>query len=1018
MRTLLLISIVGFVMAGCSGSSNSSSRKPVEANKINGYVGTSNITNAIIYAVPIDEQGQPRLKEGDAGAYAGRVASSDSRAYFEVGVEEDVSHRPVIFIANAKDDDKTQLRCELTTGCQLPSKADHRSAYPLGDEFKLNAAVSSVGDNSRININWITHLAADMAYTSYIDEDGNPSTLPNTSKDCQQENSSFDCPSSKPSEPVEGMFTPYTVERGNIWLSKQFDFNDLDIISLRPIAPSELNESEGLETIRREHGIRYGALLAGGQKLANEAGQTDAEWLTVMVNQQRENQGQLYFNHTSEFSKCSLYTAATDVLDNNIKQSLALNADVKTDANSALEKLKTHKNGFCQEDNKGKLTQIEVSIEEIEKWVNKFEQAKEFVDDLNARILNMRCDDSTGEGFFDCGYVKRTQGYYKELEALYHTHQADLDGALHQMRGDVEAFIACLSGDACASGKFNAKQKTYTINDLTYTLAPVEETLVKKEGQPDKYFAFDFRVTGTIENINEEIDITFNPPKVNKDEPDKEPELDEHNFLRVVYQGDSQGGEAYEVPAKLAFEDVNGNAPKEDDDVEPLGFDFNFPNIELKAQSTQQDFKLYFSAKLIGVTPLLDDEKAMHYNLTEIGLGLNVQGDVLGEIVEENRNTGKHETVELKDTAEFTFNASFNNAADFYAKSLWPSADDYFTTESGVTAENKPDLFEYLLARDEMILISSSTDDDGEITSKVEGEADYFELKVKGIGINRYEIFQNDKKKVLRNCSVSDTGTEREKENSKVCTSAETVPDDFDLIDDLIYSDNKYFENFAIPGYGSYKPEIPEGIKWKGGSIPLEGEWDGELVAEFAQGISKAEMRIAQEFVDEYEEKGEEKVKRAPAAILVVKGNKKTDTSWEIAISMGYNYEYLVDVLPSGKDVESLYLSYFVNEYNDDNDKSYINELGSLSILRQGTELLGKDAIANATIGSNVDYEIDTDENSSASGCGYTNLGAVDKTCSAIAYLSVRGDLVGTLREENGLYVMRYSDGTFSILGI
>src|SRR5690554_5071919 len=125
------------------------------------------------------------------------------------------------------------------------------------------------------------------------------------------------------------------------------------------------------------------------------------------------------------------------------------------------------------------------------------------------------------------------------------------------------------------------------------------------------------------------------------------------------------------------------------------------------------------------------------------------------------------------------------------------------------------------------------------------------------------------------------------------------------------------------------------------------------------------------------------------------------------------------------KNTQSFYFSYFVNEITDEKDKTKfsISELGSLSVMRDGTKFFGAEGegkSANATIASRVDYEIDE---TSTEVCGYTNAdnkGAKDDTCKAIAYLTVRGKLVGTLRKENGLYVMRYSDGdgTFSILGI
>lgn len=960
-RTLIYITLLGLIVTGCSGSKNTNSRKPVTVNKVNGYVGASNIAGAKIYAVPVDVQGQPTVAEDDGSAYAGSMTTSDAKAYYVVGLDELQSQKPLIFIANALSDNMTTQRCELTDNCNH-NNAAYGAGYPLGNEFKLNAVVSSVGDNSRVNINWITHLASDIAYTTYIDEDG-----------INRE---------KPNKAVDGMFTPFTIERGNIWLTKQFDI--ADIISIRPIAPSALSETQDLETNLRQQGIRYGALLAAGQKLANDAGQTDALWLSTVVNQQRGLHGQLYLNNgPTDFSLCTLYEAAEYVLGSNITRTPALASGIKADANSALSELTLKKAAACALPI-GTPTNISVNIDEIKGWVDSFKQAKEFVNDLNARILNMRCDDTASEGFFDCDYVARTKTYYKGLEDLYKANKPELIGALHAMRTDVENFITCLNNGSCTNN-------TYVENGLIYTMVPLAETATND----GRYFAFDFRISG-VRTIASGITLTFEDPII---DPKKARETNEYNMLRVVYQGDQP---PYSVPAVLAFDGGDGMTPATG--VEPLGFDFNFPNVGLRSNSPEQDFKLNFNVKLIGVKPFLDTDKAMHYNLTEVGLSLNVQGVKLGDIIEESK------TVELKDTAKLLFKSKFSNAADFYASSLWPDKDDYFTTVSGTASlATVPNLFKYSIQQGKEVLVSSSSPNEQGQVAEVKAYADYFELEVLGVGTNRYEKYQQGDKFVLRNCSIDETATtDDEKEKRKVCTSAEEIAAGFDLINDLIYSDKKYLENFAIPGYGSYKPNIQPGIQW--GDV---GFWEGTLVAEFAQGIAAAELRIIQEFVDV----NNGVAKRAPYAILKINGSKKTDTSWEVAVSMGYKYDYLVDVLPMGKNAQSFYFSYFVNDYlAADGTTKKINELGSLSIIREGTKLFGlqNGETVNATLASRVDYAVNP---SSVNGCGYTNSASKADNCNAIAYLTVRGKLVGTLRKEKSVYVMRYSDGTYSILG-
>src|SRR5690554_4649479 len=576
-RSLLSVTLLGLLVTGCSPSSSSSGSSTVVESKVNGYVGASNIFKSTIFAVPIDVQGQPKLDTEDQNKYAGNRTISDSKAYYVVGVAEEDNPKPILFIANALAEDKTTKRCELVNGC-AKAKANYGDTFTLNTEFKLRAAVSSVGDGSRVNINWITHLAADIAYTTYIDETGDNRESPNTA--------------------APGMYTPFTIERGNLWLSKQFKISD--VISYRPISPSQLNQADGLVEGLREEGIRYGALLAGGQKLASDKNLSDTDWVTSIVEQQRELQGQLYINHQDQdkFSMCKLYEAAETVLNDNLKRQTGLSADVSASATNALAELKDERDDACSANNLGDKTKIKVEADEIKGWADSFKQAKEFVEDLNSRFLNMRCDDPAkeGEGFFDCDYVNVTQDYYNKLELFYKSNKGELTQALHGIRADIEDFIICLKNSSCDT--------EYTTPDLTYTLVPVEST---KDGV-DKYYAFDFRITGT-RSISNTLSLTFNEIPVDK-QTDKITESD-YNYIRVVYQGDKP---PLETPAKLAFGDENNNAPSPEEGVEPLGFDINIPSVTIKNTDKSfefKDFNLYFfSAKLLGVKPIFDKDKA------------------------------------------------------------------------------------------------------------------------------------------------------------------------------------------------------------------------------------------------------------------------------------------------------------------------------------------------------------------------------------------------------------------------
>src|SRR5690554_2320512 len=399
-----------------------------------------------------------------------------------------------------------------------------------------------------------------MAYTTYIDEDGNLTNPPSFENDFTD----------SPTVPVEGMFTPYTIERGNIWLSKQFGLGD--IISVRPIAPSALGESKDIIDGLREEGIRYDALLAAGQQLAKDKGITDVAWVSSVIDQQRDLHGQLYLNSDTEFSMCKLYGAAESVLASNLEQQKTLSAAVLVAAQEQQVKFKDEKEFACAVDvNIHAQTEVKVDIKEIEGWVDSFKQAKLFIDDLNKRILNMRCDKGS-EGFFDCDYVAETKQYYDDLEQFYHDNKPELVGALHEILDDIVDFIACLN-DTTNTTNISCTATTYVKGDLTYTLVPVESTKVEVDGV-DKYYAFDFRISGTKaiganSDVEKDILITFN--KTEKEEDDRKDT--DYNFIRVVYQGDAV---PYEIPAELSF--ANDNPPT--GGVEPLGFNINLVSID------------------------------------------------------------------------------------------------------------------------------------------------------------------------------------------------------------------------------------------------------------------------------------------------------------------------------------------------------------------------------------------------------------------------------------------------------
>lgn len=998
---LLSVLIATTLIFGCSSHKNSLSSNKNTLQVSGGYIG-ADVRNAVVYSVPIDVQGQPSWSD-DGSSYGGNKGYSSADGYYKTSINKTDVGKATLFIAapNIYENktNATSESCELIAGCAGTAWSGY---FTVADQFKMTAAVGNLQDNMRVNVNWITRLAADMAYTSYIDENGNEGNNPNKAKD--------------------GIFTRYTIERGNIWLNKQFGLND--IISLRPIAPSKINNFKDLDANLREQGMIYGALLAGGQKLAFASGSNQqVALLDEIIKQQHDNKGQLLRNADAGFSLCGLYASAESVLADNLNklkaQSGGLNKGIESSVNKALEHLRNTKASHCAQA-AGVLTQVQVSIDEIKIWVDTFKNAKKFVDDLNERIVNIECrntdQDLNQDGqvahFFDCNYLARSKTYFKDLKQIYENNHTGLDAAMIDLRDAILDYTRCLNGaPPCGAGY---KTDHYELGALTITLLPVNEddTVVCKQLSSDGktcldpyYHAFDFKVLG--EQTADSLVLKYTEPE--KTENNKTTK--EFSRVRVVYT------DSYKIPPVTALATDLDQVPPSPA-VEALGFDFYFPEVVITPPSgtnleLYKDLKLYFSAKLIGVKPEYEGStKPYHYNLTESDIGMNVQGSVLGSIQE----SGK--TVELKNQTGLTLNAKFSDAANFYSKQLWPKKADYFTSESGVAKQDTiSNLFHYELRKGARILLQISTDKNGVKTEEWNENADYLDLGITGQGTNRFEVYNIKKageadQRIMRKCSVDRSENDLDKrEKGKVCTQATVVKVDYDLINDLLYSDTG-LDGFALPAYGVYKPVLDKNNK-----LPWDGSAniDGKLIAQFNQGVDSLKLTITQELVDK---NSDGSVARAPLAIMKVKGNKKTATSWEVATTLGLDYDYLVDILPTGQRAQSIYLSYYVRESAGAAGKpNYVTELGALSLFRGGVKMFTNTTQGESigvTLATRVDYDLDA---ASTLGCGY-NASQGAKDCNEIGYLTFRGSLVAVVREERpGAYVVRYSDGTFSILG-
>lgn len=980
--------LLPFLLVACSGNSSSSSRKTEPVKYVNGYIGSSGVQNALIQAVPIDVQGQTATELVDAEeggqkeVYVGAKASSTEAAYYQVELRSDDIGRPVTLIVSGKDDNSTKERCELVDGCY--DGWPYLGTDTVPQDYELRASVGNAQNNMRININWLTHLASALAYTSYIDNSGD---------------------GSNPDTPRAGIYTDFTIERANLWLNALFGISD--IISLRPLAPSELYKDSGLASAIKQESILYGAIIAAGQQLALERGQDQVDWLADLVDALLHNKGQLYQRSATQVSLYGIYSAARAVLQNNRQYIQAQNYSLPSELNGAIAEL--DQRIAALQDKNDQLTAVDIPASQVNDWLDRINNARAFMADLNERLVNYKgqdpntcpsgtpqTDSSCVHSFIDPAYVTKTVEYYDALNSIYEGIAPQLAEGTADVRDRVLELIGCVNSGCVGDARYDAASKTLTVDGLVLTMVPVAVGAdIEKQG---KYNAFDIQLLGQMvvdpDDTTNPLDtvavIKFNEVKSTSDNGE---EIKKYSRVRIVYSGE----EGFAVPPDPVT-------------TPPLGYDLEWPDVDIPAtvNGVRQEFSLYFSAKLIGVDDALDLSLERHYNLTTIALSLIASSDTKGTITEDGKE------IELKDLAQLTLSATASNAANYYSDSVWPELDDYFRVrrgfESGVIESN---LFEYRIMENQTVLYS-------EVNGvKVFRQADYIDVDIKGYGINRLEIFTSaDGVAGLRKCSVViNDANERE---TSVCTqlseSTETLTVQKLVDDDLLGL-------FSIPGRGAYRPLFPDSNN-DGHYELITGTdvlLDGRLEAAFAQGINELNLRAAHELTD-----GQgSSVERAPLAIVDVKLTRNTKDEWELAVAAGYDYDYLVDVLPTGERAQSLYLSYLIGNSSaaDENDKDIIRnftfELGGLIIYRGGVKLFTtaeKGESIGVTLASRVDYEL----NGSGQPCGVINRKdeIVTGNCNAVGYLTYRNSIVGVIREErDGVYVVRFSDGQFLVLG-
>lgn len=269
------------VLAACSNSVDQIDGLP--NIEITGVVLNGNVRDASVQVVGIDNYGQPQ-RNANGEIYADRFFTDDNGRY-NLAING-VATGSLLFIVKSYSEEgrDTQIRCALKDGCIDEDKAsvDYGDWYDAPADFELWAVVNDAQSISKVHVSPITHLAARLAFSDFT-WDGNTGV-------CEDYNNGAG--TCNVSLPLNGMFTPQSIHEANTRVKALFNSDSSIHAFLEPFSPFF---TSSLDTVSAVDGAKHGLLNLTWQYQAREENLTLSEVLDDWLNDAfLANAGQLY----------------------------------------------------------------------------------------------------------------------------------------------------------------------------------------------------------------------------------------------------------------------------------------------------------------------------------------------------------------------------------------------------------------------------------------------------------------------------------------------------------------------------------------------------------------------------------------------------------------------------------------------------------------------------------------------------------------------------------------------------
>ncbi len=977
-----LMVLVAALAAGCSSNDSSTSSTSVTVSV---QAGQEDISAAVLRVAAIGSSGLP---DQDAEL---RLNSTDYVTDSEGNAEVVVtSNAMTLFqlVTRGADSDRnqagTRARCQWVTGCANDVEF---GAAVTPASYEWRSVAYDLARDERIRVTPLTELAAALAFGYVYAE----------SPKGRRDNSTLD-----PEWQATGFYSPYAIEQAISQVSKLFGIQNVQ--TSEPADLTQLNEWAGAAAVAARDSIRYGALLAAWAHLE----ETTPGFTESAVGEFLTNKGQIREQGgTESLTLHILYTAAR----NNLNELAITNAVVQGYVQDVITELDQQLANFTN----GGLSNVAP-----ESLANLFgssgfsnfqlgiQRSKAFMDELRNNVAGNSgtgaSTDTFFRQFFNDGYKDELDSYADLLQSIGDQHNDNLTLLIEAFRDTQILYLDTVignTGDQCAANgyaslsalacAYDSATRVMTLtgsdNTVTVTQAVADVNTTDSDSSPSTSQAIDVLIRGTyqINGLRFDVDHVYN-------------------------NGNAADGILSPSGVRVYFTDAVGElvdpGANEILAYEIRWSDFSLYDSTTEDSATETEVTGSFRMLLRGVKNPLNSADPRRFNIDDLVLNSRIS-DVIGDDSEQDESF-----------TTFYVAARSSNVRNYYPEQEFAGFTGFFNPQAAVPAgTSKVGIVSYALG-----------------TETVRGQVvEYFDFLVPDAESRRYRFYPTIKRADvldidkdgdrdelidshdLEICTLSSVDSSRVVSGCNPSQRLYTARDRQLAVNDLWEAG--VFSRVTIPAEGEYFvswPATDVNGCYELNELSESASLNGELSKPMMMGLDTLRVTTDVQLQDQ------------PRTFLDVLVTARSTDRYTLTAALSHDFTSLNSgtvFTGSGIGLDRLIVSV-------DTD-SALRASGNVSIYKSGvalvldeesTSTLDSEFIASArdVYGLNpLPFRYVTGKDGGYDLCVVDNAALAStqpQLEDQVFSLTFRGVVYGSIRNENGIWIVRYLDGSFETL--